>query len=144
MTNIKTLAIAVSAAMAVCNVEGEAQFTEAGNALTITFHSPGTKKFQQAKHNFEKKKSNSVMAMMSGKSEQGRGWEDDTRDLAEFLADVTISLDNFNYDDRAPGKDTFMALYSDIELGHIAEAANKFLGDRGNFKKPVPTASQFS
>lgn len=141
MINIKFLAIAMSATMPVCNVAGEPQFNDAGNALTITFHSPGTKKFQQAKHNFEKKKSNSVMALMSGKSDQARSWEDDARELAEFLADVTISLDNFDYEGRAPGKDTFMALYMDIEIGHIAESANKFLGDRGNFKKPAQNAS---
>ena len=144
MTNIKSLAIASTGVFVVRDASGEAQFNDAGAPMTITVASPGTKQFQQAKHNFEKKKSNSVMALMTGKGDEQKGWEDDTRDLAEFLADVTVSFDNFDYEGRSAGKEAYKAAYSDIEIGHIADGLNKYLGERGNFKKPAPTASPSS
>lgn len=143
MTNLKKLAIASTGIYIVRDAEGNAQFNDTGAPMTITVVSPGTKQFQQAKHNFEKKASSSLMALM-GKGDEKSNWETSNGNVAEFLADVTVSFNGFDYEGRPAGKETFMAAYADIEIGHIAEGLNKFLGERGNFKKPAPTASPSS
>lgn len=143
MTNLKKVAIASTGIFVVRDAAGEAQINEAGEPMTITVVSPGTKQFQQAKHNFEKKASTSLMALM-GKGDEKSNWETSNENVAEFLADITVSFNGFDYEGRPAGKETYKAAYSDIEIGHIAEGLNKYLGDRGNFKKPAQTASPSS
>lgn len=133
MSSIKKLAIEPTGTMDVRDVEGNV-VEENGQKWSITFHSPGTKEFQKAKHAFDEKRSNSVTALMTGKSDAKRGAEDDTREVAEFLAACTVSLNGFDYEGK-PGYEGIKAMFMDIEIGHVADAANKFLGDRANFLK---------
>ena len=143
MVKIKQLAIDESATKPVRDAAGNVVEGEDGNALSITFHGPGTKPFRRAKFAYDQKRSNSITAMMTGKDDAKRGEDEDDKDIADFLAACTISCNGFEY----PGKTGFeglKALYADPELGHIAAAANKFLGDRANFWHPKSPASSNS
>ncbi len=139
MSSIKKLAIDSTGTMLVRDAAGELVSDENGQ-WSITYYSPGTKPFQKAKHAFDEKRSNSITAMMTGKSDAKRTAEDDNRELAEFLAAVTVSLNGFDYE-GGKGFESIKAMYMDLEIGHIAIDANKYLGDRGNFVKAKPTTS---
>lgn len=126
--DIKSLAIASTGTMPIRDVDGEIQYNDKGEELSITFHSPGTREFAQAKHEHEEKLGARLLRMQGGKGEKSDP-DQDLKSIATFLAKVTVSLNGFKYDGGPK------ALYEDRELGHITEAANKFLGERGNFKR---------
>lgn len=140
MFNLKKLAIAATAEMPVRDASGEIQTDEAGAPLTITFHSPGTKPFQKAKHAREQRNSARVMSVMQGKSEAKQTAEEANAERAEFLAAVTVSFNGHGIEGKT-GFEMFKATFADLEIGHIADDSEKFLGDRGNFKKPLATSS---
>lgn len=127
MFDIKSLAIASTGTMPIRDVDGEIQYNEKGEELSITFHSPGTREFAQAKHDHEEKLGARLLKMQGGKGDKSDP-DQDLKSIAAFLARLTISLNNFKYEGGPK------ALYEDRSLGHITEAANKFLGERGNFK----------
>lgn len=138
--NIKKLAIAATAEMPVRDASGEQQFDEAGNPMTITLHGPGTKQYQKARHARDERNNTRVIGRMQGKTENKQSSDDAVIERAEFLAGITVSFNNFSYEDLR-GYEMFKAAYSDIEIGHIAEDAEKWGADRGNFKKGSATSS---
>src|SRR6185369_1395583 len=135
MANIEKLAIAKTGVFMVRDAVGKLVEDENG-PWSITVHSPGTKEFQKAKHAYDEKRSDALAAIM-GRGDTKRAPEDDTRDVAEFLAAVTISFDNFDYEGQK-GYEAYKRAYMDLEIGHVADGLNKFLGDRGNFLPPKP------
>lgn len=137
--DIKSLAIAATAAMTVRTAAGETQLDAAGNPLTITLYGPGSKPFQKAKHAAEDRNNTRVLSRMQGKVDGKLSADEKGAENAEFLAACTVSFNGFGCGDLT-GHDLFKAVYADIEIGHIAEDANKFLGERANFTK-VPTKS---
>lgn len=139
MSSLKKLAINPTGDFIVRDARGEI-VEENGTPWTITVHSPGTKPYQKAKHAYDEKRSNSVASLMTGKGDSKRGVDDDIRDVAEFLAAVTISFNGFDYEDKR-GYEAYKAAYMDIEIGHVASDLNKYLGDRGNFLPPKQTDS---
>ena len=139
MFDIKSLAIAATADFKVRDAVGELQQDPAGNQLSITLYGPGTQKFVNAKHAYDQKVNARNVGMLTGKADGKLSPEELNEELAEFLAKVTKSFNHFNYG-AEQGEAMFRAAYADIEIGHIAEGVNKFLGDRGNFKKPSITA----
>lgn len=139
MSSIKKLAIEATGEFEVRDAAGNL-VEENGKAWTITVHSPGTKAFQKAKHTFDQARSNSLTAMMTGKGDSKRTADDEVKEVAEFLAGVTVSLNNFDYE-GGKGYEAIKAMYMDLEIGHVANDLNKFLGDRGNFLKAKPITS---
>lgn len=144
MKNLKSLAIEPTGKMEVKDPAGNFVYQDDGKTpCTITVHSPGTKIFQQALHSFNDKKSGGLSAIINGKDAK-KSADADAKDLAVFLAAVTISFDGFDYEGRI-GNAAYRAAYEDIEIGHVATDLNKFLGDRGNFwKAPAPTSNSMS
>lgn len=147
--NIKSLAIAPTATMPLRDANGEIQYDptkldEGGNPtteLSITFYSPGTKKFQAAKHAAEERNNGRVFSRMQGRMDNKQSAEEKLRERATFLAAVTASFNGFG-DGQGAGYELFLRTYSDPELGHILEDGEKFVNDRGNFKKSSVTSSQ--
>lgn len=139
MFNIKTASILDQGNFTVPDAAGNPQLDEAGNELTITFASPGTKKYLQAKHIFDEKKSGSVVAQMTGKTSK-RSYLDDINDRAEFFANITLSFNGFAYNDRA-GFEGYKAMYADPQLPHVINGADKYMADLGNFKPASVTTS---
>lgn len=143
MKSLKSLAILPVGKYEVTDAKGNVQYQEDGKTpWTITHHSPGTKVFQAALHDFNGKKSGGLAALMKGKEEK-KDPAADVRDLAVFLAAITISFDGFDYEGKT-GNAQFRAAYEDIEIGHIAEGLNKFAGDRGNYLPEQATTSNDS
>jgi len=132
MFNLKSLAIAAIGNMPVRDAAGEVQTDEAGNPLTITLYSPASKQYQKAKHAAEQRNNARVMAVMQNKGDEKLSAEDSNNEKAEFLAAITQSFNGFGYQDMV-GYEGFKAAYADIEIGHIADDARKFSGDRANF-----------
>jgi len=139
MASIKKLAIMSTGVFPVRDARGETAVGEDGTPWTITHHSPGSKQFQKAKHAYDEKRSNSLSSLVTGKDSK-RTAEDEAREVAEFLAAVTISFDGFDYEGKR-GYEAYKAAYMDLEIGHVATDLNKFMGDRGNYLPPKPTDS---
>jgi hypothetical protein len=135
MKSLKQLAIDATGTMEVRDAAGDVVKNDDGTAWSITFHSPGTKEYQKAHHAFTARKAGGMKALLGGAEKSDPAEE--TNAIADFLASVTISFNGFDYEGRT-GHAGFRAAYADIEIAHVAEQANKFLGDRGNFwKKPA-------
>lgn len=133
--NLRIFAIAATGTMPIRDAAGVPQFAEDGETpLTITMHSPGSRVYQRAKHAADQRNNERVMARMQGKAADKQSAEEKAAERAELLAACTISINGADLDGET-GHDAFKKLYSDPELGHIADDADKFLGDRGNFKK---------
>lgn len=126
MFDISKLEITDSGKHQVTDAKGEVQYDEAGNPITITVVSPGTKKAAKAQFKRDEARSARVLGAMGGKTSK-RTEDDEIKERAAFLAEVTESLDGFDYPGGAK------ALYSNLKLGHIADGVEKFFNDRGNF-----------
>ncbi|WP_114968546.1 hypothetical protein [Rhodoferax ferrireducens] len=137
--DIKLLAIAALATMAVRDASGEAQVDEAGEPLTITLYGPGSKQHQKARHAAEERNSTRVLSRMQGRAGDKQSAADKAAENAEFLAACTVSFNGFGCGDLT-GHELFKAVYADLEIGHIADDAMKFLAERANFLK-VPAKS---
>jgi len=140
MKNLKALAILPTGKWTVVDAAGATQYQEDGvTPLTITHHSPGTKIFQAALHEFTGKKNGGLFAALKQGKEDKSDPEADARDLAVFLAAVTISFDGFDYEGMR-GNAMYRAAYEDVAIGHIAEGLNQYMGKRGNYL-PVPATT---
>lgn len=131
MFQIKTLAIQATATLPVRSAAGEPQF-DGDKPVTITLYGPGSKQYQAAKHRAEERNSTRAFARMQGKPEGKQTVQDKITERAEFLAACTASFNNFGIDGLA-GHELYLAVYSDIEIGHIADDCEKLLGERANF-----------
>ena len=132
MFDVKKLAIAQTATMPLRDAAGEKQFDEKGNALSITVYSPGSKQFQQTKHVAEEKNSTRMVAKMQGKQDGKINWSDKLDERAVQLANCTVSFNGWGIEGLV-GHELFKKVYSDIELGHIADDVEKFINERSNF-----------
>lgn len=138
--NLRIFAISATGTMPIRDAAGEPQFAADGETpLSITFHSPGSKAYQRAKHAADQRNNDRVMARMQGKTTDKQTAEEKAAERAELLAACTISINGADLDGET-GHTAWKALYSDPELGHIADDADKFLADRGNFKKTSSTS----
>lgn len=133
--DIRTLAISKTGEVPVRNAQGEKQYDADGKLLTITVHSPGTKAFNAAQHARQLRNSDRMVNKMQGKADGKQTAEDATEERAEFLTAITISFNNFGIDGQT-GRAMFASVYGDLELGHIADDVEKFVGDRANFIRP--------
>ena len=132
--DIRTLAISKTSEMPVRDAAGEKQYDAAGKLLSITLHSPGTKQYNAAQHARNTRNSDRVVNKMQGKADGKQTAEDATEERAEFLAAITVSFNNFGVEGLT-GKAAFASVYGDLELGHIADDVDKFVGDRANFMR---------
>lgn len=144
MLNIKSLAISATAVMTVRNAAGEPLSDTAGNPITITLYGPGSKQYQAAKHRAEDRNNTRTFARMQGKSEGKISVTEKLAERAEFLAACTVGFNGFGFNDLT-GHEAHLATYADIEIGHIADDAEKFLAERVNFlPRPANSSSSTS
>lgn len=133
MFDINALEIQDSGKYHVTDAKGDPQY-EGDKPITITLASPGTKKAVKASFKRDENRSARVLGSMAGKTSK-RTEVDEMKERAEFLADITESLDGFDYPGGA------RALYMNPKLGHITDGVEKFFNDRGNFSADLPTSS---
>ena len=125
MFDLNKLEIQDSAKYHVTDAKGDPQY-EGETPITITIASPGTKKAAKAVFKRDEARSARVLGSMAGKTSK-RTEIDEAKERADFLVDITESLDGFEYPGGA------RAIYMNPKLGHIAEGVEKLFNDRGNF-----------
>lgn len=135
MFDIRKLAIGDTADWHVTDAAGIPQYHDAEKTqpVTITVISPGTKRAAAAEFRRNEARSSRLLGAMGGKASK-RNEDDDVKERAEFLAEITHSLNGFDFPGGAK------ALYMDLPLGHIADGVEKFYNDRGNFIPASTTA----
>lgn len=116
---------------------GEPMLGEGGKPCSVTTWGPGTKQFLAA----ESRANSRVVKRVRVKGNAEPTYEEDLAHKATFLADITVSLNNFTYQNGDPkARETFFALYSDPKLGFIVKRVNGEAGDWGNVLKPSETS----
>ncbi len=98
--------------------------------LSVTVYGPGSMQFNAAKSASD----NRMAARFRERGSADTTSEEDLEHKAEFLADITVSFNNFTYgggDARA--RETFKACYADPKRGFITNPVNVQAGDWGKF-----------
>jgi hypothetical protein len=127
MLNIRNRAVAETITFDLLDADDSPLVGEGGKPVTCTVYGPGSKAYQQAD---QRKRDKLMNKMIRGKQINA---EEQARAQAEFLADITERID-LAYDDLE-GRQKLVAIYSDPEVGFIADQVAKKVGDWGNFKK---------
>jgi hypothetical protein len=96
-----------------------------GAPVTITLYGPGSQQFIRAKHRLDMNVQARSVALLRGNSDR-RAAEENLKDTAEFLAAVTVKIDNF------PVTDAF-ALYTNPKLRYITDQVDRYLSKTENF-----------
>lgn len=136
MASLKKLALAATGTMIVKDAKGEEVSDENGK-WSITFTSPGTEKYEVALAKHKKRTAGNLKSLMGGKDD-AQDPAQERLDRADFLAAVTDSFNGFDYEGKK-GHAAFRAAYADLELIHVAQQADQYLGNLGNFSKPPAT-----
>jgi hypothetical protein len=134
--DINKLRIKDTAPYHVTDAAGKPQYFDAEETqpVTITVHSPGTKKAAAAEFKRNEARSARVIGQMGGKTSK-RTEVDEVNERAAFLAEIAGELNGWDFPGGAK------ALYQDLTLGHIADGVEKLYSDRGNFvADSVPTS----
>lgn len=105
--------------------------------VLFTIYGPGTKQFRAAKARVESRAIN----RMRTRGKVDITPEESARNNAEFLADITKSIDNAEYGEGLTGRDMYVAMYTDTKLGFLAEQVSEKCGDWANFSKGSVTTS---
>lgn len=100
-----------------------------GKALSITFHGPATKEFRAADH---AQQSKLVKRFTSKGKTEGETEDETAARVAGRLADITVSLNNFDYKGLPNGRETFLALYKDPNFGWLVAQSQAATNDWGN------------
>jgi len=127
MLNIRTRAVAQTLTFELRDADDAPIVDDAGKPATVTVHGPGSRVFQTAQ---QRKGQQITDRMIKGKKISP---EADARMQAEFLADITESID-VAYDELQ-GREKLLAIYGDRSIGFIADQVQAKIGDWGNFSK---------
>jgi hypothetical protein len=111
--------------------------TDLDKPVRVSVYGPGSKQYAQAN---ARRYNRYVERMRKGKKIELSA-DEQRRETAEFLADTTHSFENMTYNGKPVAtREDMIALYSDIEIGYIAEQVAKFGAEWGNFKKKPSTS----
>ena len=135
--DIRKLAIADTAEYHVTDAAGNPQYVDDAMTIpvTITVHSPGTKRAAAAEFRRNEARSARVIGSMAGKASK-RTEQDEINERANFLAEIAGQLNGFEFPGGAK------ALYQTLPFGHIADGVEKFYENRGNFvPASLPTSA---
>jgi len=102
--------------------------------VTVTIYGPGSKQFAKA----QAAQQNRMLDSLKRKGKTDQTAEQKRAEQAEFLTECTASFENVSYGDLT-GAAMANAVYSDIEIGFIADQVAKHIGDWANFSKPSAT-----
>lgn len=121
------------------NGDGSPMLDDDGNQLSVTVHGPGSKIWQQANTEVNRKRAER-MRKNGGKIEAAL--ENGTADAVEFLCRVTVSFNGWTYPTSEGGtsQDMFRAAYSDDLLGYIRDHVHAEANDWTGFMKGSVTS----
>jgi hypothetical protein len=115
----------------------EPMLGEDGIPMTITLYGPGSKQYARS----QAAQQNRMIDKLKRKGKTEQSAEEKVREQAEFLAGCTKEFSSNIEMDALQGEALFKAVYSEPDIGFIAEQVGKHLGDWANFKKPSTTTS---
>lgn len=126
MLNIRSRSVAETLTFDLMDADDSPLSDDSGKPVRCTIYGPGSRQYQAAN---QRKSDKLVSKMLKGKTPSA---EETARASAEFLADITESID-LAYDDLQ-GREKLVAIYSDRSIGFIADQVNAKVGDWANFK----------
>lgn len=101
--------------------------------IVAVIYGPGSKEYQRAMT----EQSNRAIDRLKKKGKQDTTPEESAKEKAEFLSDITHSIENLIGDEPVcTDKNLIKEQYLDQEIGFIVDQVAKHAGDWGNFKKP--------
>jgi hypothetical protein len=132
--DVSKLKAASTATLHIKGADGMPLYDE-GKPVRIKIHGPGTTTFgivdaRQTARSLARLNNNEGKITAPSAEER-------LAETAEDLADITISFEGLTSGDLV-GRELFLAVYGDPELGYITKQVNKALGDWGNFKPASP------
>ena len=126
--DIKKFAVTPTARLELRDASDELMTNEQGQVLAVNLYGPGSKQYAKA----QAAQNNRIVDKLKRKGKADQTAEQIASEKAEFLADCTESFENLEYDSLT-GRALFMAVYSDITIGFVADQAAKHIGDWANF-----------
>lgn len=133
--DIRKKAVAPTLTFELVDAEDQPLIDEATEKPCLAvIYGPGSKKYLVAQ---AKKQAFLMQKVQKGKS-LSLSADEQIKTNAEFLADITESLDLEYVDDKGrslEGRDKHLAIYSDPELGFVGEQVLKKAGDWANFSR---------
>lgn len=103
--------------------EGSPLTDDNGNVLKVTVYGPGSKRWQQADAERNRKRTQRIE---KNRGKLAAALEGGKADEVDFLVSVTISFDGWEYPGEWSGKaDMFRAAYEDDTIGFIRDHVHK-------------------
>ena len=126
-----------TAVIELVNGEGSPLLDDEGNVLSVTIHGPGSKLWQQADAERNRRR--------TARIEKNRGkltaaLDGAKEDEVDFLVAITVSFNGWEYpapEDRPWGgqKDMFRAAYEDNTIGYIRDHVHREAGEWSAFTR---------
>lgn len=131
--DIRKFAVEQTGRLHLRDANEELMYADAAKTLpmAVNLYGPGSKQNARA----TAAQQNRMVDKLKRKGKTDSTAEQNTADNAAFLADCTASFENVEYNGLA-GRDLSLAVYSDREIGFIADQVAKYIGEWGNFTKP--------
>jgi hypothetical protein len=111
---------------------GDPLLGDGGKPCSVSVYGPSSKAFAAARAAQGNRNMRRARAR-GGRSDTTP--EEDAADTATFLAAITTSFNNFNYQGKPNEPATFKALYLDRTMGWLTSQINSQAGDWANFTK---------
>lgn len=112
--------------------DGAPLLDDDGNVLAVTLFGPGSKRWQQADAERNRRRTQRIE---KNRGKLSAALEGGTEDEIDFLVSITVSFDGWEYpapanEDGTPGsfasdRDMFRAAYNDDSIGYIRDHAHK-------------------
>lgn len=121
---------------------GEPLMTTLGDGTevqaSVTLYGPGSEQYQKAQLKAQRR----IMHLAKSKGAKAldaRTAQERRNDLAETLADLTVSFNHVAYK-GLQGRELSLAIYKEQKLGFIVEQVNAHAGDWANFTNSAHSA----
>jgi hypothetical protein len=140
--NLKKIAAADTAIIELLDGHGQRLMTEGTEPqpVTVTIYGPGSKQQAEA---VARHRQRSIKARAQNKGREPTA-DEERASQAVLLADITASSSGLDYgEEGAPtltGRELYLAVYGDAQLGFIADQINRKSVDWSVFTKPSSTS----
>lgn len=137
MANIRNSAVLESKVFDLLDGNGRVMMGDDEKPQTVELYGPGSKQYSKARAD----QNNRLVARLQDKRGKEMTAAEQLEEHARFLADCTKAFSaNVEYipagaDTALSGDEMKVAIYSDTEIGFIADYVNSLLGKWGNFTK---------
>ena len=136
MSDIRKFAVSPTARLHLRDAGDELMYTEDGKEIAVNVYGPGSKQYAKA----QAAQQNRMIEKLKRKGQSNQSAEQMAKEKAEFLSDCTAGFENLEFDGLT-GEALAIAVYSDQEIGFIADQVNKFTGDWASFLPKSATNS---